>query len=237
MSQILLLTKNVLNEQSFENKLRLLGHEVFTSENLIDMFILENSNGKFLRMFTHVVLSETIANKEVRELIEKLKHIHLKILRKSDEEIDEDQLKEWGEQGIDDWIEESPSIEALREKMSQDRIVKEGKIIVLPKTFERRPLSNIHLSSGEMKLFMLLYQKDKRVVSRENLCLQMWGREKCNSTMSQLSVLVKHLKDKLSAQGIEGPIVETCWGQGYKLHDTVSDQLYVESSSLKYANK
>ena len=37
MSQILLLTNNPLNEQIFENQLRQLGHEVFTSKVLVDV--------------------------------------------------------------------------------------------------------------------------------------------------------------------------------------------------------
>lgn len=55
--------------------------------------------------------------------------------------------------------------------------------------------------------------------------------------MSQLSVMVKHLKNKLAAQGVKGPIIETCWGQGYKLHETVYEQVYSDADELKYGNE
>ena len=90
-------------------------------------------------------------------------------------------------------------------------MVKQGKVIFLPQQQNKRELSSLILSSGEEKLFRILYQKQANVLSREEICLKMWNKGKNNSTMSQLSVLVKHLKDKLSQQQIEGPIIETCW--------------------------
>lgn len=73
MSQILLFTNNPLNEQSFEERLRQLGHEVFTTKLLIDLCLLENSNHEFIRIFQQIILSETIANAEVKELVHALK--------------------------------------------------------------------------------------------------------------------------------------------------------------------
>ena len=64
----------------------------------------------------------------------------------------------------------------------------------------------------------------------------MWSKEKCNAKMSQLSVLVKNLKGKLAAQNVEGPIIKTCWGQGYKLHESVYDQIYIDSKELRCMN-
>jgi hypothetical protein len=93
MSQILLLTKNPLNEQTFEEKIYQLGHEVFSSVVLIDACLVRESNNDFLKMFTHVILSETIANEEVKKLIQKLKQYSVKILRKSDESLDDAQKK------------------------------------------------------------------------------------------------------------------------------------------------
>lgn len=65
----------------------------------------------------------------------------------------------------------------------------------------------------------------------------MWNRDKTNSSMTQLSVMVKHFKNKLADQGIKGPIIETCWGQGYRLDEAVYEQVYIESDELKYGNE
>lgn len=74
-------------------------------------------------------------------------------------------------------------------------------------------------------------------LSREELCYKIWEREQNNSTMSQLSVMVKRLKEKLSKQNVEGPIIETCWGKGYKLDESVYDQIYLDSPQVKYVNE
>lgn len=66
MSQILLLTKNLLNEQAFEEKIHRLGHEVFSSVMQIEACLLRESDNSFKKMFTHVLLSETITNAEVK---------------------------------------------------------------------------------------------------------------------------------------------------------------------------
>jgi len=228
MSQILLLTNNPLNEQAFEERLRQLGHEVFTSKLMINLCLSEKSNHDVIRMFDLIILSETLANAEVKELLGKLRTSSMPILRKSDEQLDEAQLEEWNEKGLTEWIESQPTLEVLREKLSCERVRKEGNIVFLPKTEEKRSLTSFSLSSGETKLFQVLYEQQKQAVPREELCLRIWNRGKNNSSMSQLSVMVKHLKDKLAGQGIEGPIIETCWGRGYRLHEAVYEQVYLD---------
>lgn len=233
MSQILLLTKNTLNEQSFEKRLRQLGHEVFTSTMMIDACLLKTPSSEMIKVFQYVVLSETIANAEVKELIKRMKEHSFSILRKSDERLEDSQLEEWKIQGVTDWIESEPELEVLREKLSGYQFVTNQKIVHLPQSSEKRPLSSLSLSGGELKLFQILYEQQTQTVSREEICLRMWNRPKSNSSMSQLSVMVKHLKNKLASQHVEGPIIETCWGQGYRLHGAVYDQVYIEGEEVK----
>ncbi|MBO0413696.1 helix-turn-helix domain-containing protein [Enterococcus hulanensis] len=232
MSQILLLTNNPLNEQAFEERLRQLGHEVFTSKLMIELCLSQNSNHEIIRMFDLIILSETLANVEVKELLGALSVNEMSILRKSDERLDETELEEWKGHGLTEWIGSQPTLEDLREKLSCEKVRKEGNIVFLPKAEDKRPMSGFSLSSGEVKLFQLLFQQ-KQTVAREELCLRMWNRGKSNSSMSQLSVMVKHLKDKLAGQGVEGPIIETCWGRGYRLHDSVYEQVYLDGVDEK----
>ncbi|MBO0459373.1 helix-turn-helix domain-containing protein [Enterococcus hulanensis] len=232
MSQILLLTNNPLNEQAFEVRLRQLGHEVFTSKLMINLCLSQNSKHDIIHMFDLIILSETLANAEVKELLSTLSTCATPILRKSDERLEETDLEEWKEQGLAEWIVSQPTLEVLREKLSCEKVRKEGNIVFLPKAEDKRPMSGFSLSGGEVKLFQLLFQQ-KKTVPREEICLRMWNRGKSNSSMSQLSVMVKHLKDKLAGQGIEGPIIETCWGRGYRLHESVYDQVYLDSADEK----
>ncbi|MGM0341699.1 winged helix-turn-helix domain-containing protein, partial [Enterococcus sp. AZ007] len=60
------------------------------------------------------------------------------------------------------------------------------------------------------------------------LCREMWGKQKTNSTMSQLSTLVSKLKQKLEEVGLNGEIIETSWGQGYRLSEQAYQQLYMK---------
>ena len=227
MSQILLLTNNPLNEQAFEVRLRQLGHEVFTSKQMINLCLSQNSKHDIIHMFDLIILSETLANAEVKELLGTLSTCATPILRKSDERLEEADLEEWKEQGLTEWIVSQPTLEVLREKLSCEKVRKEGNIVFLPKAEDKRPMSGFSLSGGEVKLFQLLFQQ-KKTVPREEICLRMWNRGKSNSSMSQLSVMVKHLKDKLAGQGIEGPIIETCWGRGYRLDGKVYEQVGVD---------
>ncbi|MGG5372114.1 helix-turn-helix domain-containing protein [Enterococcus sp. AZ196] len=237
MSQILVLTKNTLNEESFERKILQLGHETFISSVIIDECLMDRLNIRFFEMFQFIVLSETIDNSEAIQIVKKMSRFSIKILRKSDEQLDDHQMQKWIDQGIDDWIERDPRVEVLREKLSCKKTIKEGNVVLLQKSIERRPLSSLSLSGGELKLFIILYQQKEKIVSREELCLRMWNRKKCNSTMSQLSVLVKNLKNKLAMQNIDGPIIKTCWGQGYRMDESVYDQVRLDSQELQLAHK
>lgn len=57
--------------------------------------------------------------------------------------------------------------------------------------------------------------------------MEMWGKDKSNSAMSQLSSLVRKLRKKLEESEIEGEIIETSWGQGYRLDHQAYQQLYM----------
>lgn len=209
MSQIILFSNNPLNEQPFEEQLRRLGHEVFTTKIMIDLCLLENANNKFVSIFHHIILSETLANAEAKELANVLRNYSIPISRKSDEQLEETELDEWSALGVTGWIETTPSIESLREKTSYDKIRNEEKIIFLPKSEKKHSLSSLQLSTSELKLLHILYEQQQKPISREELCLCMWNKDKTNSSMSQLSVIVKRLKEKLARKQITGPIIAT----------------------------
>ena len=230
MSQILLFTNNPLNERLIEKRLRQLGHEVFTTKQMIQRCLSTESNKEFIQLFHHIILSETLANREVKQLLEVLKSYPLPILRKSDEYLEEADLEQWQTLGVTEWLETHPSLEALREKLCCEKTVNSGEVIPLPRAENRCALSSLNLSMGELNLFILLYRQQGQPISREEICLHLWNRKKNKSSMSQISVLVRYLRNKLAAQKIDGPIIETCWGKGYRMHETVYDQIYLDGS-------
>lgn len=235
MGQILLLTRNVLNEQPFETKIRQLGHEIYTSEVMLNTFLVDTSNTSMVKNFHHIILSETITNIEVQALVKNLNGMGFCILRKSDMEVTETQLEEWNNQGIAHWISTDPELEMLREFLSCQPGFSKQVDPAFPQSSERKSLADLSLSNGELKLFLLLYDHYKEVLSREEICLYMWGGRKSKSNLSQLSLMVKHLKNKLTDQHIVGPIIQTFWGRGYQLDEAVYEQVYVNYQLSKNA--
>lgn len=231
MTRILLLTKNVMNESSFEQQLRNLGHEVFTSVSLLNQIMHNRLAQDFFSMFQRAVISETIDNRETACLIYKLKEQTLDILRKTDELVDESSELEWKEKGLTGWISCHPTLESLREQLVNEQLDQAEKIYYYPQSKKTIDISQLPLSASESKLLRILYRQQKKYISREALCMEMWGKGKSNSTMSQLSSLVSKLKQKLDLLEVEGEIVETSWGQGYRLHETTYEQLTPYSST------
>lgn len=96
----------------------------------------------FIKIFHHIILSETLSNAEVQELLKTLHTYSIPVYRKSNELLEETLLEEWKEKGIAEWIEIEPSIEVLREVLSS-YMVKQGKVIFLPQQQNKRELSSL----------------------------------------------------------------------------------------------
>ena len=43
-------------------------------------------------------------------------------------------------------------------------------------------------------------------------------------------VFIESIRDRIK-------IIETCWGRGYRLHETVYEQVYLDADELKYGNE
>ncbi|MBO0459657.1 helix-turn-helix domain-containing protein [Enterococcus hulanensis] len=227
MTRILLLTKNIFNEDSFEKQLRQLGNEVFTSASLVEGILCDLVPDNFLSMYHQVIFSETIDTKEVASLVSCLKRHALILLRKTDEHLNEKQTFEWKELGLTDWIDCHPTLETLRDQLTYDQPELVNTVVLPFPPRKSIDISSLPLSIAESKLLTILYQHQKVFASREALCIEMWGKPKTNSTMSQLSTLVSKLKRKLEEYDLTGEIIETSWGQGYRLEEQTYQQLHV----------
>lgn len=229
MTKILLLTKNMEHEAPFEQQLRLLGHEVFTSVSLFEGILHDQLPQNFSSMFQQVIISETIDNRETDLLMNKLKGQMLVLLRKTDKRVGVPTSAEWREQGLIGWVSCQSTLEELREQLVKHRTEQMEKIYYYQSVKEVVDISMLRLSAGEKKLLMILYKQQKRFISREELCMEIWGRNKSNSTMSQLSAMVRKLKEKFLRMNLEGEIIETSWGKGYRLHELAYQQINFDS--------
>lgn len=73
------------------------------------------------------------------------------------------------------------------------------------------------LTKKERETFECLLASKGRMISREEMCKHLWGGTTNNSRMTQMSVLMKRLKEKLYQAGFREELIETVWGHGYKL--------------------
>lgn len=223
MSHVLVLTRNILNEQDLESKLKRLGNEIFTTKIILDLCLEEKLKCDFLSNFHFVLLSETIGNAEIEKLVNALRKYPTVIIRKTDEEVTDLDFQKWKSRGICEWIECNPKIETLRETFSSDRI------IPLNSNKVKQKISTLSLTSSESKLLKILLKHGVSFTTREELCIEMWDRKKSNSTMSRLSTLVRHLNQKLTDKNINGPLIESVRGKGYRLYESAYDQLDIDN--------
>lgn len=228
MTRILLLTKNIMNEDNFEKQLRLLGNEVFTSVSLVEGILSDLVPDHFLSMNQHVIFSETIDTKEVASLVSTLERHALILLRKTDERLNDTQKLEWQTLGLTDWVTCHPTLEVLREQLTYYQTELKKSVVVPFPPKKSIDISSLSLSAAEARLLTTLYQHQTSITSREDLCREMWGKPKTNSAMSQLSTIVSKLKRKLEEVGLTGEIIETSWGQGYRLSEEAYQQLYMK---------
>lgn len=71
------------------------------------------------------------------------------------------------------------------------------------KSIVKRDQVIIYFTKNERKLLYYLYKSKGKCVSRRELCQLMWGEEISNSSLSQLSTLVAHVREKLTHVGFE----------------------------------
>ncbi|MGG5370972.1 hypothetical protein IGI67_002613 [Enterococcus sp. AZ196] len=69
MCQVLLLTKNMMSEQSIKSKLQHLNYEVYCSTNVIEKLKSRSFTKQFLIQFPIIILSETIPNLEILDIL------------------------------------------------------------------------------------------------------------------------------------------------------------------------
>ncbi|MGG5314927.1 helix-turn-helix domain-containing protein [Enterococcus sp. AZ072] len=230
MQHVLILTKNSLAEEPLVQKLQRMNCEILCSTDLFKR-LKTGTVSPFLSYFQWIVLSESLCNSEVEQILQMLKNHPLLVLRVVENIPNEEEQTYWQERGLVDWVAKETSYELLREKMNElqyqmkQDVVTGNQILTFPTTQGENTTPNSlkllikSLSKTEKRVFECLIQSysTSGVLSRQELCDCLWQDGSTSSNMSQLSCLINKLKHKFEVHGITGETITTLWGRGYKL--------------------
>ncbi|GCF93878.1 transcriptional regulator [Enterococcus florum] len=232
---ILLLTKNVLAEASLQKKLQRLNYEVFCSSSLLKKIELEESLSQCFSMFHYTIISETVSDFEMKQILPRLAQSSTVVIRKSDQHVKNAERETWYEEGVKYWVSNESTLEELREIMIDSILetknmttnylfhaTEENRLPLMTQEAElgkKRSMSMIALKPVERAILNRLYQSKGEIVSREDMCKYIWDGVISNSNMVKLSVSVKRLREKLQVEGLPEDTIQTIWRKGYQLAD------------------
>lgn len=224
MQCILILTKNVLVDQQLQDSLQLLGYEVFCTSKLLKKIMLSQNDSHILNQYPIIILSGTLSNQEIQDLLSLMKKESHVFLRKLMQAPSVEEKKQLFRLELDSWFDDKISLDSLRELLAahSKQQNEEQRRKQPQQTFEhpgdRLKLFEEQLSKKEQRLFHYLIEAETDVVSRTYLCQKLWGDLPNNSHLSQLSLMIQKLKIKLKANGVNEIQIETLWGRGYQVN-------------------
>ena len=119
MVRILVLTKNVLAEEALTNKLQHLNYEVFCSTSILNEIQMEGRVSNLVNHFPIIIIGETISSYEMELMLPKLRENCQNILREVDHSLSEKERSVLEVQGINGIVQNSDSVELLREQLAE----------------------------------------------------------------------------------------------------------------------
>ncbi|MEO1771092.1 MULTISPECIES: winged helix-turn-helix domain-containing protein [Enterococcus] len=229
MGSILVLTKNLLVEQQLQEQLQRLNYEVYCSTEFLDQLLMGNAIDPIFPIYQAVILSETISNQEIQQILEHLLSQNRAVLRKFASDPSAKEKEQLKLIGIHDYLVEGNTLDQLREQL----VEKLGTVGCYPhKTdlihqMKKRNLRDIKIkfSKMEKKTLQRLTESQGESVSRQEMCEALWNDVPNNSHLSQLSLLIKRVKHKLEKGGFEEEAIETIWGYGYRLSPDILEEI------------
>ena len=229
MTRVLIITKNLLAEQSLQAILQRSNDEVYCSSNLM---LDAQLSPQIIKYFSLVIFSDTISTLEVSKYYSAFKKNGLALLRKGRKNDLKNSECSYLIDEIDDWIDpETTDIEVIEKiakwtssQTKSSPLDSEG---VVPHAEKNSELFFFSLSANEKKFLHYLYQYQKtgETLSREKLCYLIWEKDATKSNLCQLSNLTNRIKKKLAAYHFpEGELI-TSWNKGYFLGDLLFNEV------------
>ena len=248
MNQVLILTKNILAEQDIQQKLQALNYEVYCSARVFENSIRHVESLEFFNYFQYLILSETICESEVMEIIQLIKNPAIRIIRKVEEKVTEMDHQYLEEEVLHAIISNEDSVDELREclyalKKQQESTYESQKYVQLsdkvslikPHVLQKStasPEENYqflevlhHLSQTETKILFILVQAGNKVVTRETICHQIWNEEVNKSHLASLSSTITRIKNKFEQTNLTHKAIQTLWGKGYRINPELLDRI------------
>lgn len=137
-------------------------------------------------------------------------------------------------EGIHYCLSTSASLETFREVLSKQQTKKAKKIFSMKdnRNYSIEEVQELlNLTKMEKRVFQELRAEEGRIISRDELCRRVWNMESNPSTQSQVSTLIKKIKDKIANLGLNSKCIKTQWGMGYMLDTSI---LHTPEPSLLY---
>lgn len=223
MSRVLIITKNLLAEQSLQAILQRSNEEVYCSSDLMSD---AQFSPQIIKYFSLVIFSDTISTLDVSKYYSAFKKNGLAILRKGNKDDLKNSEFSYLLDEIDDWITPATTDIDVIEKVAK---LTSGQVkMTLPndnnlgsRNEKNSDLFFFSLSSNEKKFLYHIhqFQKDGKVLSREKLCHLIWETDVTKSNLCQLSNLTNRIKKKLAVNHFPDGELITSWNKGYFLGD------------------
>lgn len=217
MKKVIILTRNIIIEQEFQNELQRLDYEVFVLKEFFDRakpHYFEN----LLSFFDIVIFSETLTNQEFADLLPIVLEKDLHYLRRTDEPV----------ATIDDKhclpivctltdLREFLLLSDKREGQSETN----SRGLVHQSELKKQDLVLFYssLNNIEKKIISALAEGSGKIISRNELCNKVWNNEVSKSRLVQMSTAVGNIRKKIAHAHIDNVRIITYWGNGYRLHD------------------
>ncbi|MBO0411847.1 helix-turn-helix domain-containing protein [Enterococcus hulanensis] len=259
MNQVLILTRNILAEQEIQQKLQALNYEVYCSAKIFEKCGQQLEALEFFNFFQYVILSETICESEVMELVPLLKNRSIRIIRKVETKVTEMDHQYLEEALIHAIISNEDSVDELRECLyilknyegEKEPLQENRKYVQLsdkvslirPNVLQKEsitPEDNYqflevlhHLSTTETKILSILLQAGNQVVTRETICHQIWNEEVNKSHLASLSSTITRIKNKFEQTNLSHKAIQTLWGKGYRINQELLDRIQMNENLKK----
>ncbi|MDT2659424.1 helix-turn-helix domain-containing protein [Enterococcus hulanensis] len=249
MNQILILTKNILTEQEIQQKLQALNYEVYCSARMLETSRQQIEAMEFFKFFQYVILSETICESEIMELVPLLRKNAIRIIRKVESKVTEMDHQYLEEALIHAIISNEDSVDELREclyalkNQRNEQSYENRKYVQLsdkvslirPNVLQKEvhtPEDNYqflevlhHLSTTETRILSILLEAGNQVVTRETICHQIWNEDVNKSHLASLSSTVTRIKTKFETTNLANKAIQTLWGKGYRINPELLDRI------------
>ncbi|MGM0112764.1 winged helix-turn-helix domain-containing protein [Enterococcus sp. DIV0187] len=260
MSQVLILTKNILAEKEIQQKIQTLNYEVYCSSKLFSICLQQLEGNEFLNFFQYIILSESICESEVSVLVPFLKKYSIKIIRKVETfptSMEQSYLEDAKLHAI---ISTSETNDELRECLYQlerpnvehrtfthhgnrgnEQFYRRGPLvdstILTDKMTDEKKIQLMEvvyrLSQIEIKILTILLESENQIVDRGELCRKIWNDGVTKSHLASLSSMVSRIKSKFEDTSIGGSAIHTMWGKGYRMEPKLSYEIKNDAQLYK----